>query len=210
MNKVRLEILGLSASPASNGAYALLLKEANGERRLPIIIGATEAQAIAVEIDRFKAPRPMTHDLIKSIIESFGGTVQEVTIVDLQDSTFYANITIEGAPIDIDARPSDAIAIAVRFEAPIFILENILDEAGIQPEPSEDGEADGEEDNELFDLINKAQEPEPEAEEEDIDTTSQFSQLQSQLKKAIKDEDYEKAAQIRDQLQKYSDNSDTL
>ncbi|MBL7975175.1 MAG: bifunctional nuclease family protein, partial [Candidatus Kapabacteria bacterium] len=103
MSKIQLEILGLSASPASNGAYALILKETGGTRRLPIVIGAPEAQAIAVEMEGVKPPRPMTLDLLKNIIEQFGGTVSEVSIVDMKDSTFFAVIIIDGLSLEIDA-----------------------------------------------------------------------------------------------------------
>lgn len=119
MNKVLVEILGLSSSPSAGGAYALLLKETYGSRRLPIIIGAFEAQAITLEIEGIKPPRPLTHDLLKSLIDNLGANVSEVIISELKENTFYAKIKIEVSSMEneIDARPSDAIALAVRTGA---------------------------------------------------------------------------------------------
>lgn len=211
MNKIQLEILGLSASPASNGAYALILKESGGTRRLPIVIGAPEAQAIAVEMEGVKPPRPMTHDLLKNVIEQFGGAVSEVNIVDLRDSTFYATIIVDGLSAEIDARPSDAIALAVRFNAPIYISESILLEAGFFPDNQdalEEGEEEGEEeDNDLLDILRdkKEKEKEEEPSEEEISKLSYFEQLKIKLGKAISSEDYELAAKIRDEMQKIKD-----
>ena len=208
MSKVQLEILGLSASHASNGAYALILKEAGGTRRLPIVIGANEAQAIAIELEGIKATRPMTHDLLKNIIEQLGGSITEICIVDLRDSTFYAAITIEGIAMDIDARPSDAIALAVRFNAPIYVSETILEDAGIYPENEEglEGDEDGEdEEGELMQLLNLQKEAEATDElkkEEDITMLPRTKQLHVLLQRAIKAEDYERAAQLRDEMQK--------
>ncbi|MEM9982282.1 MAG: bifunctional nuclease family protein, partial [Bacteroidota bacterium] len=133
MNKIRLEILGLSSSQSQSGSFALVLGEKTGNRRLPIIIGMFEAQAIAIEIERITPNRPMTHDLFRSISESFDVKVLEVIISDLREGVFYAKLVCtDGAKVsEIDARPSDAIAIALRFSAPIFTQENVLSEAGI-------------------------------------------------------------------------------
>lgn len=209
MNKIQLEILGLSASPASNGAYALFLKETGGTRRMPIVIGATEAQAIAVELEGVKPPRPMTHDLIKNIIEHFNATVSEINIIELRDSTFYATISFDGSGIEIDARPSDAIALAVRFNAPIFVSEDIMNEVAFLPESSEtEGEEEEEEDN-LIDLLRQSSEDadkkqsttaESEADNESI--LSYAEQLKRKLAAAISQENYELAAKIRDEMQK--------
>ena len=115
VEKIQVDILGLSTSPSSGGAYALILKEMNGNRRLPIIIGAFEAQSIALEMEGIKPPRPLTHDLMKNIIDTFGVSLQDVYINELRDGTFYAKITIEGVSDsqEVDSRPSDAIALAV-------------------------------------------------------------------------------------------------
>jgi len=146
VNKVRVEILGLSTSSFSSGAYALILQETNPpQRRLPIIIGAFEAQAIAMELENVKPPRPQTHDLLKSLLEAFDVTVQEVIIHDLQDGTFYAHIVLDDGTV-IDSRPSDAIALAVRTQSPIYVMDHVLEEAGFLPESEEELEEEEEED----------------------------------------------------------------
>ncbi len=184
MDPVQVDILGLSTSPASGGAYALILKEVSGNRRLPIIIGAFEAQAIALEIEAIKPPRPMTHDLLRNVVVSLGYTIQKVTITELREGTFYARISFDQGQEDLDARPSDAIALAVRFGAPIFVANAVLEEAGFSPE--------GDEDVETFSTAQPA-----------IETKEQrLEQLQSQLAEAIKKEDYEEAARLRDELRR--------
>ncbi|MBI1806414.1 MAG: bifunctional nuclease family protein, partial [Ignavibacteria bacterium] len=135
MEKIQVDILGLSTSPASGGAYALILKEVNGNRRLPIIIGAFEAQSIALEMEGIKPPRPLTHDLIKNILETMGADLAEITISELRDGTFYAKLSFDSQ--EIDARPSDAIALAVRFGAPIYVAEKVMEEAAFLPENEE-------------------------------------------------------------------------
>lgn len=184
-----MEILGLSTSPSGGGAYALILSEPDGSRRLPIIIGSYEAQAIALELENIKPPRPMTHDLLKNLILSFDTQVQEVIVNDLSEGTFYAQIIYdrEGQPVELDARPSDAIALAVRFGAPIYVEESVLIEAGIntEPEPETLEEALG---SETDDTGQKE--------------LSRLEQLEQELKTAIETENYEKAAKIRDRIQK--------
>ncbi|MFN4769871.1 MAG: bifunctional nuclease domain-containing protein [Candidatus Kapaibacterium sp.] len=218
MSKIQLEILGLSASQASNGAYALILKESKGTRRLPIVIGANEAQAIAIELEGIEAQRPMTHDLLKIVIEKLNGSLKEICIVDLKDSTFYASLVIDGIADEVDARPSDAIALAVRFNAPIFIMESILAEAGFYPEneDSEDGETetDGEEsESELMRLLQmqKADENAAQLElplnEDDIASLPRAQQLPILLARAIKAEDYEEAARLRDEMKTFGTES---
>ncbi|MDP4193241.1 MAG: bifunctional nuclease family protein, partial [Bacteroidota bacterium] len=140
MNKVQVEILGLSSTPSAGGAYAILLKEVYGVRRLPIIIGAFEAQAIALEIEGIKPPRPLTHDLLKNIIDNLGASVQEILIDELRDNTFFAKIIIEVSSMtnDIDSRPSDAIALAVRAQAPIFVNEEVMKAAAFIPSGEEE------------------------------------------------------------------------
>lgn len=201
MDKIQVEILGISTSPASNGAYALILRENTGARRIPIIIGGFEAQAIALEMEGIKPPRPLTHDLIKTIIESLSGTLTEVDIHDLKDGTFYASITLSDGQ-EIDSRPSDAIALAIRFGVPIFVSEQVMSEAGFIPEEGEDEESEmegeEEEDKSIEQLQSKAAEPTPAKPR----PQTKLEQLQQQLDDAIRKEEYEKAASLRDELQK--------
>lgn len=180
-----MEILGLSTSPSSGGAYALILNEAEGNRRLPIIIGTFEAQAIALELEHIKPPRPMTHDLLKNIIQSFGAELNQVFINDLSEGTFYAQIIYNqnGEQLEQDARPSDAIALAIRFNAPIFVSEEILEEAGIVSEPEDDDVAAGQE-----------QKP--------VSEMTRLEKLENELQTAIDTENYEKAARLRDEIKK--------
>jgi len=133
VDKIKLEILGLSSSQSQAGSFALVLGEESGNRRLPIIIGMFEAQAIAIEIEKIIPNRPMTHDLFKSFAHSFEYKVDEIVISDLKEGVFFAKIICSNGSgqIEIDARPSDAIAIGLRFEAPIYTFETILAEAGI-------------------------------------------------------------------------------
>ena len=191
MEKVQVDILGLSTSPSSGGAYALILKEMNGTRRLPIIIGAFEAQSIALEMEGIKPPRPLTHDLMKNIIDTFGVSLQDVFINELRDGTFYAKITIEGASEsqEVDSRPSDAIALAVRYGVPIFVAEEVLNEAGIVAESEEEEPQAG-------------AEPKTEPPAAFKKHATKLDQLQSSLKEAIEKEEYEKAAKLRDDIRK--------
>lgn len=186
MEKIQVDILGLSTSPASGGAYALILKEVNGNRRLPIIIGAFEAQSIALEMEGIKPPRPLTHDLIKNILETMGSDLSEITISELKDGTFYARLIFDGQ--EIDARPSDAIALAVRFGAPIFVVDKVMDEAGFLPENEEQENAEG-----------AAAVVPPAGKDTKV---TKLETLRTQLKEAIDREDYEKAAQLRDDIRR--------
>lgn len=188
MEKVQVDILGLSTSPSSAGAYALILKETNGKRKLPIIIGAFEAQSIALELEGMKPPRPLTHDLMRNIIDTFAVSLNEVCINELRDGTFYAKLTIEGLSEthEIDSRPSDAIALAVRYGAPIFVGEEVLNEAGVVSEDEDDS----------------TEEPVKEEATEIKKPISKLEQLQSSLKEAIEKEDYERAAKLRDDIRK--------
>ncbi len=196
MDRIQLLVLGLSASPAASNAYALILKEVDGERRLPIIIGAFEAQAIALEMEGVTPPRPMTHDLIKNLIDQMGATLSEVVISDLIEGTFYAKLVFDALGVEIDARPSDAIALAVRAACPIFVSSDILDETAILPQ-GETQLRDGADDDNLALLKNPEsklqQPPQPK---------SPVENLQNQLDQAIKDENYEKAATLRDELKR--------
>ncbi|HPI39059.1 MAG TPA: bifunctional nuclease family protein, partial [Ignavibacteriaceae bacterium] len=133
--KVECEIVGLSSNPTAGGAFALLLKEVYGNRQLPIIIGQFEAQAIAMELEGIKPPRPLTHDLIKSIIENAGASITEILISELRENTFIAKIVLEMSSLtnEVDARPSDAIAIALRARAPIYVAESVMEIASFFP-----------------------------------------------------------------------------
>jgi bifunctional DNase/RNase len=184
-----MEILGLSTSPSSGGAYALILSEAEGNQRLPIIIGSFEAQAIALELENIKPPRPMTHDLLKNLVQSFDTEIKEVYINELNEGTFFAQIIFEREEgiVELDARPSDAIALAVRFNAPIYVDESVLIEAGIKTEP---------EHKTIEEALN-SDETSPGQKE-----LSQLEKLEAELKTAIETENYEKAAKIRDRISK--------
>lgn len=200
MDKLQLIVLGLSASPAGNNAYALILKEANGDRRLPIIIGAFEAQAIALEMEGVVPPRPMTHDLLKSLVDTFGATLTEVFINDLKDGTFYAQLIFDDGAYEVDVRPSDAIALAVRCNSPIFVNSEVFEETGVFPQP---GENDPEEEDEDLKFLKNQKEKLAEQQK----PKSRVSQLQTLLDKAITDEDYERAAKIRDEIQRFLERS---
>ncbi len=211
MSKVQVDIVGISTSPSSNGAYALILQENQGSRRLPIVIGAFEAQAIALEMEGIHPPRPMTHDLMKSAIESLGATLLEVVINDLNDGTFYAQLILDSTGVEIDSRPSDAIALAVRFHAPIFVKEEVMNEASFVSEGELPGDGDEEDDDdEILRRVRSEQqsdvaEAESHTTSEDI-PTSKLDILRLELDKAIAQEDYEKAAILRDEIAHLSDN----
>lgn len=198
MEKIKLEILGLSSSQSQSGSFALVLGETEGSRRLPIIIGMFEAQAIAIEIEKIIPNRPMTHDLFKSFAHSFNYKVKEIIISDLKEGVFFAKIVCDNGQdvVEIDARPSDAIAIGLRFESPIYTYESILAEAGIVlTDETEDDIAELK--NEL-----KGQEKKSTAKTSSKDDLKNMSvdKLNELLNTAIEKEDYEKAAKIRDEL----------
>ncbi|MDQ7041137.1 MAG: DUF151 domain-containing protein [Rhodothermus sp.] len=186
MELIQVDIVGLSTSPTSGGAYALVLGEIEGNRRLPIIIGAFEAQAIALELEKIQPPRPMTHDLLRDLFEAVGAEVLSIVIDELRDGTFYAKIRFvhNGRERQLDARPSDAVALAVRVDAPIFVAPAVMEEAGI---PTEEGAG-----------FPVSSEPDEEAAPEP--PMSRLERLQKMLEKAIEEEDYERAAQLRDEI----------
>lgn len=201
MHKLQVDILGLSTSPHTNGAYALILYEVEGKRKLPIIIGGFEAQAIALKLENIKPPRPFTHDLFKQIADAFDLHVNEVFIDELHNETFYAKVICEmnGVVHEIDARPSDAIAIAVRFSAPIFVSEEIMNEAGIVEErqKEEEEQAASEE------MAEQREEAEPASGE------ALAVDLNRKLEEAINREDYEEAARIRDEISRLRESGDS-
>ena len=204
MSLVKLTIKGISYSQTQNGAYALILNEVDGERKLPIVIGAFEAQSIAIALEKeIKPPRPLTHDLFKNFADRFDIAVKQVIIHKLVDGVFYSSIICERDKIEeiIDARTSDAIALALRFNAPIFTYKNILDKAGIylSINPSETTNENPDNDNILTPT---------DTYEEDVvvpaDNYSGYSlkELYQKLDEAVQNEDYERAAKIRDEISK--------
>lgn len=202
MSLVKLTIKGISYSQTQNGAYALILNEVDGERKLPIVIGAFEAQSIAIALEKeIKPPRPLTHDLFKNFADRFDIVVKQVIIHKLVDGVFFSSIICERDRIEeiIDARTSDAIALALRFNAPIFTYKNILDKAGIylkiNPEP-EGGE------NEADDVLTPPQTFGTESVSTGGYTQYSLQELHEQLENAVQNEDYEKAASIRDEISK--------
>jgi bifunctional DNase/RNase len=204
MSLVRLNIKGISYSQTQNGAYALILNELDGDRKLPIVIGAFEAQSIAIALEKeIRPPRPLTHDLFKNFADRFDIVVKQVIIHKLVDGVFYSSLICERDKIEeiIDARTSDAIALALRFEAPIFTYKNILDKAGIYLKV--DPEKEGEEENEDSVLVNDllATELEPPPSKENYASKS-IEELHKLLEDAVTNEDYETAAHIRDEISK--------
>jgi bifunctional DNase/RNase len=188
VDKVQVDILGLSTNPASGGAYALILKEVHGNRRLPIIIGASEAQSIALEMEGIKPPRPLTHDLMKNIITAFGAELSDIIIDELRDGTFYAKLNVDSQLID--SRPSDAIALAVRYGVQIFVATAVMDEAAFVPEEEED---------ESLPSSSRQQKSKPSSPPTKM---TKLEQLNTLLKEAIEKENYEKAASLRDEIRK--------
>lgn len=194
MNYIQVDILGLSTSSSSGGAYALVLGESSGNRRLPIIIGAFEAQAIALELEKIQPPRPMTHDLLRNLFDAVGAEVLFVVVDELRDGTFFAKVQYRygGEELRLDCRPSDAVALAVRVDAPIYVDAAVLGEAGIPTE--EEAATESEEEEEPV----EAHEPAP--------PRSKLEQMEEMLQKAIGDEDYEKAAHLRDEIARLKEN----
>lgn len=203
MSLVKLTIKGISYSQTQNGAYALILNEVDGDRKLPIVIGAFEAQSIAIALENeIKPPRPLTHDLFKTFADRFDILVKQVIIHKLVDGVFFSSIICERDKIEeiIDARTSDAIALALRFHAPIFTYQNILEKAGFYNST----------DSESNTPIEDAALTGPEtfgAEEENQSPYKKMSlfELHDQLEVAVQEEDYEKAARIRDEISKRED-----
>ena len=201
MSLVKLTIKGISYSQTQNGAYALILNEVDGDRQLPIVIGAFEAQSIAIALEKeITPPRPLTHDLLKTIADKYEIIITQVIIHKLVDGVFYSSIVCERDAKEevIDARTSDAIALALRFNAPIFTYKNILDKAGIfLNKNTQDLHSDEETDDD--DILS---EPEVYGEEEPQNIYSKFSiqELHNLLEEAIQNEDYEKAALIKAEI----------
>jgi bifunctional DNase/RNase len=192
MKKIPLDIVGLSYSQTQSGAYALLLNEAKGKRRLPIIIGGFEAQAIAIEMENMKPSRPLTHDLFKNFAETFEIKLKEVIIYNLVEGIFYAKLICarDNQEVEIDARTSDAIALAVRFNCPVYTYEFILNSAGIVMEEEQAKEG-----------ATKETKVEKVAEKQEDDFHKKTNdELKDLLQKALDKEDYERASRIRDEI----------
>lgn len=192
MDKIRLEIIGMSYSQSQSGAYALILGEHEGARRLPIIIGGFEAQAIAVELEKMTPSRPLTHDLFKNFAENYNIFIKEVVIDKFLEGVFFAKlICMQNDDVnEIDARTSDAVALAIRFRCPIYTYENIMSEAGIVMEDKADEIMDEEENSVL------------EESSSDEYSSYELDELKKMLDKAIEQEEYEKASRIRDEITK--------
>ncbi|MEJ6589587.1 MAG: bifunctional nuclease family protein [Crocinitomicaceae bacterium] len=194
MQKVRLEISGIAYSQTQSGSYVLTLSEAAGNRKLPIVIGGFEAQAIAVELEKMIPNRPLTHDLIKSFCVSFEVVIKEVLIYKFVEGVFYAKLICEkdGVLTEIDSRTSDAIAVGVRFNSPIYTFSNVLDDAGITRDQEDAFENDS--------LI--GQDDTLELEVETSHSSSSMKELEKQLQEALENEDYELASKLRDEIKK--------
>ncbi|MGA0045851.1 MAG: bifunctional nuclease domain-containing protein [Candidatus Kapaibacteriota bacterium] len=214
MHKVQVEVFGLTDRGMSQGAFALLLKESEGQRKMPIIIGVPEAQAIANELEGVRAQRPMTHDLLKNVIDALGAELQEVWIHTLRDGTFYASLVFAVSGLEIDARPSDAIAIAVRCSVPIYVSEDIMEDASLEVaaddiSSDDDDEAGSDDDGEDGGDDDAGAHPGQEqrqlaasgsAREESTEPLTYRERLEQELRRAIQREDYETAARLRDEL----------
>ena len=194
MEKVKLEIVGLSYSQTQSGAYALVLSDVEGGRRLPIIIGGFEAQAIAIELENMTPSRPLTHDLFKNFATEFDISLKEVLIYNLVEGIFYAKLICEqnGETKEIDARTSDAIALAVRFKCPVFTYMSIMDSAGIKLDEGEDLDSPIE--------VNPSEEESEEQGNKDDLSSLTVSELEKQLDGAVENENYELASKIRDEI----------
>ena len=194
MKKIPLDIVGLSYSQTQSGAYALLLNEAKGKRRLPIIIGGFEAQAIAIEMENMKPSRPLTHDLFKNFAETFEIKLKEVIIYNLVEGIFYAKLICarDNNEVEIDARTSDAIALAVRFNCPVYTYEFILNSAGIimDDDVMKEGATP----------VKKAKTEKAIEKQDDDFRKKTADELKDLLQKALEKEDYERASRIRDEI----------
>ena len=192
MKRVKLKVMGISYSQTQSGAYALILIEENGDRRIPIIIGGFEAQAIVIKLENLDPPRPLTHDLFKKFADEFNISISEVMIYKLEEGVFFSKLVCNNGEKEysIDSRTSDAVAIALRFGSPIFITEEILKKAGITVNPADSEISPVNEVENFF-----------EPEKTKYNTYSD-EELYKMIDEAIKTEDYERAAAVRDEIDK--------
>jgi bifunctional DNase/RNase len=192
MKRVKLKVMGISYSQTQSGAYALILIEEDGERRIPIIIGGFEAQAIVIKLENLVPPRPLTHDLFKQFADEFNIRVSEVMIYKLEEGVFFSQLVCNNGKKEysIDSRTSDAVAIALRFGCPIFITEEILEKAGITISPTDTDISAGSEVDSLFEPENSKYE------------SYSDEELYKMIDEAVRTEDYERAASIRDEIEK--------
>ena len=191
IDKPQLKLPRITYSHTHAGAYALILAEAQGDRRLPIIIGGVEAQAIAIQVENIKPARPLTHDLFKNVADTLGFNLKEVIINDLVEGIFHAKLVVEqdAREVTIDARSSDAIALALRFDCPIYTYEPILGAAGLKVEEGEEEQAEGEK-------------TERKGREKKTVTSATLDELQGMLAEALENEDYERASKLRDEIKR--------
>lgn len=191
MKRIKLKVMGISYSQTQSGAYALLLIEENGERRIPIIIGGFEAQAIVIKLENLDPPRPLTHDLFKMFADQFSISVIEVMIYKLEEGVFFSRLVCSngGKEYPIDSRTSDAVALALRFGCPIYIAEDILERAQITNTPSETD-------------TGQAENPLGKDDKSSKYGTYTDEELFKMIDEAVKTEDYERAASIRDEIER--------
>lgn len=201
MKKIDLEIFDISHSGTNSGAYAMVLVEKGGNRKIPIIIGSSEAQAIAIELENMKPSRPLTHDLYKNTLTSFNMTVTEVLIYNYNEGIFFAKVIVTDGEriIEIDSRSSDAVAIAVRFRIPIKCYETILQSMGIDPSDDSTSEGDLDEDGEIVfgDVVEDVEKP-----PKKIDKSEELKALRDKLSHAIENEEYEAASILKMAIEK--------
>lgn len=197
MKKIELDIIALSHSVTQSHSFAVVLGEVGGTRRLPIVIGGFEAQAIAVALDNMKPSRPLTHDLMKALCDTFDIQLDYVFISKLQDGVFFSNLVCKRGDeiFEVDSRTSDALALAVRFDCPIYVEEGILNEAGVEADPNEENSINPEGDEKNIAELSHSAVPVSYSE-------MTIPELQVQLKSALDNEDYELAASIRDMINK--------
>lgn len=205
MGKVKLNVLGISYSQTQSGAYALVLAEEEGSRRIPIIVGGFEAQAIAIELEGLNPPRPLTHDLFKKFSDAYGVRLLEVNIHKLEEGVFFANVLFDNGDqqISLDARTSDAIALALRFKCPIFTTDEIVEKAGIVLDFDQ---AAGTASEDSSDDTTEVPDPDviiPSSSPSDFSGKT-LKELNALLEDAVNEEDYEKASKIRDEIERRS------